>query len=96
VTDEAASLRTLAKQYGVSPSTIAKMVRKAEQDFEQQQPKLIMGRDGKRRPDRRYDTSTRDAKIIGLRLEGYSLRQIASEVSCSIGTVFRIVRRAES
>ena len=55
-----------------------------------------MGRDGKRRPDRRYDTSTRDAKIIGLRLEGYSLRQIASEVSCSIGTVFHIVHRADS
>jgi transposase len=96
VTDEAASLRALAKQYGVSPTTVAKMVRKAQQDFERQQPKMIMGRDGKRRPDRRCDTSTRDARIIGLRHEGYSLREIASEVSCSVGTVHRIVHRAES
>jgi hypothetical protein len=44
------------------------MVRKAQQqDFEQQQPKMIMARDGKRRPDRRCDTSTRGARIIGLR-----------------------------
>jgi AraC-like DNA-binding protein len=96
VTDDPASLRALAKQYGVSPTTIAKMVRKAERDFQQQQPKMIMGRDGKRRPDRRYGTAARDALIVDLRSAGYPMRAIASEVGCALGTVFRIVHGAES
>jgi DNA-binding NarL/FixJ family response regulator len=92
VTDDHASLRALAAEFGASPSTIAKMVRKAE--GQRPQVKMIMGRDGKMRPDRRYDITARDALIVDLRSAGFLMREIASEVSCSVGTVHRVISRA--
>jgi DNA-binding NarL/FixJ family response regulator len=82
-----------AAEFGVSPSTIAKMVRKAEEG-QRPQVKMIMGRDGKMRPDRRYDITARDALIVDLRSAGFLMREIASEVSCSVGTVHRVISRA--
>ena len=92
MTDDSASLRALAAQYVVSPTTIAKMVRKAQQEFEEQQPKMIMGRDGKRRPDRRTNTEARDTKIIALRDAGWTMRDIAATAQCSVGTVHRVIK----
>lgn len=52
-----------------------------------------IGRDGKVRPDRRLDTSQRDAFIRALHERaGWSMRAIAAQVGCSVGTVHRVVK----
>ena len=50
-----------------------------------------VGLDGKVRPDRLYDTTERDNQIRELRASGKSMREIAAEVQCSVGTVHRIL-----
>lgn len=52
-----------------------------------------MGLDGKVRPNRRVYTGDRDARILELRAAGRSVRAIASECECSVGTVHRIIKR---
>lgn len=53
------------------------------------------GLDGKWRPNRRFDTTNRDRKIVLLRSGGRSIRTIAAEVGCSVGTVHRVLTRWE-
>lgn len=50
-----------------------------------------LGRDGKWRPNRRFDTTQRDRRILLLRSGGLSIRAIASEIDCSVGTVHRVL-----
>jgi DNA-binding NarL/FixJ family response regulator len=56
---------------------------------------LSLGRDGKLRPDRRFDTTRRDAEIIELHDQGVSMREIAAKVGCSVGTVHRVIKKLE-
>jgi hypothetical protein len=50
------------------------------------------GLDGKWRPNRRFDTTDRDARIVrASRVERKSIRTIAAEVGCSIGTVYKVL-----
>ncbi|MEI7717926.1 MAG: helix-turn-helix domain-containing protein [Mycobacterium sp.] len=50
-----------------------------------------LGLDGKWRPNRRFDTASRDRNIVGLRATGWSMRDIAAEMGCSVGTVHRVI-----
>jgi DNA-binding NarL/FixJ family response regulator len=56
-------------------------------------PQMTIGLDGKLRPAQRLDTTKRDKKIMKLRAQGKSVRAIAAEVGCSVGTVHRIIRK---
>lgn len=54
------------------------------------------GMDGRVRPSRRYDTSGRDEEIRRLRKRSpvhWTIRDIATEVGCSVGTVHRVLKR---
>ncbi len=53
---------------------------------------MVTGRDGKLRPSGRADTGDRDRQIHALRDAGKSLRAIAAEVKCSVGTVVRVLK----
>ena len=50
-----------------------------------------LGLDGKWRPNRRFDTTSRDYNIVRLRTTGWSMRDIAAEIGCSVGTVHRVI-----
>ena len=54
--------------------------------------RLVSGRDGKVRPSGRADTGDRDRQIHALHDAGKSLRAIAAEVNCSVGTVSRVLK----
>ncbi len=54
--------------------------------------RMVTGLDGKVRPSRRVDTGDRDGQIHALRAAGKSLRAIAAEVKCSVGTVARVLK----
>jgi len=54
-----------------------------------------LGLDGKWRPNRRFDTTHRDRQIVLLRSARKSIRAIAAEVGCSVGTVHRVLSRWE-
>jgi DNA invertase Pin-like site-specific DNA recombinase len=51
-----------------------------------------VGLDGKVRPNRRFDTTARDERIRSLHADGSSMRAIATEVRCSVGTVHRVLK----
>ena len=53
-----------------------------------------LGLDGKWRPNRRVDNTSRDRNIVGLRATGRSMRDIAAEIGCSVGTVHRVISEA--
>jgi DNA invertase Pin-like site-specific DNA recombinase len=52
----------------------------------------LLGRNGKVRPSRRFDTIARDERIGSLRADGLTVRAIATEVGCSVGTVHRVLK----
>ena len=54
--------------------------------------RLVSGRDGKVWPSGRADTGDRDRQIHALHDAGKSLRAIAAEVKCSVGTVSRVLK----
>jgi DNA invertase Pin-like site-specific DNA recombinase len=56
---------------------------------------LTKGLDGKIRPSRRVDTSDRDEHIRKLRREGATIRAIAAEIGCSVGTVHRVIENGK-
>jgi DNA-binding NarL/FixJ family response regulator len=88
------SVRALAenlKAAGVEPSSPSTVWR--VQSARARNLGLSLGRDGKLRPDRRIDTTQRDALILKLRAEGKSLRAIATEAGCSVGTVHRVINK---
>lgn len=51
------------------------------------------GLDGKVRPDRRFDTRERDRRIAKLHKAGQSMRAIARDIGCSVGTVHRVISK---
>lgn len=95
------SIRALAAIFGVSPSTVHRdtMRRRVDRVVKDDEGNLLvpltMGIDGKLRPAVRYNTSGRDALIRRLRAEGTTMRAIAEEVGCSVGTVHRVLRGSQ-
>ena len=94
------SYRAMAPVFGVSASTIYRIARLAVapvtvKDGRLQVP-VAKGLDGRMRPAVRYDTTGRDARIMELREDGLTIRAIAAEVGCSVGTVHRVISREES
>jgi IS30 family transposase len=87
------SVRALAKVLGVSPSTIQRDCPAPHPDADGMiEVDWTLGRDGKVRPSRRYDTSDRDDLIRSLRADGHSIRSIAEQADCSVGTVHRVLK----
>lgn len=91
------SIRALAATLGVSPATVHRDRRGADAVTTDEDGSLLipmtLGIDGRLRPTVRYDTSGRDRLIRQLRHDGKSIRVIAQEVGCSVGTVHRVLAR---
>ena len=88
------SIRGIAKMLGMSPSTVMSVMREQPGYHDDEFPiERRLGLDGKVRPSRRVDTTERDARIRELRDDGQSIRAIADEVRCSVGTVHRVLSR---
>jgi DNA-binding CsgD family transcriptional regulator len=91
------SIRATAQAMGISPKTVQKKLREIRQKADAELPdgEIYIGKniglDGRVRPDRRIDTTRRDDAIIALHLSGASLRSIATEMKCSVGTVHRVI-----
>jgi len=95
-----ASIRQAAAILGCSPSTVLRDRQRAP-DYQPADDgtipvRRVLGRDGKRRLNRRIDTTARDSRICELRDAGQSVRAIAGEVGCSVGTVHRVLKSAPS
>jgi transposase len=90
---EGMSLRAMSAVLGVSPSTV---LRTLHEQSDLGGGRFVLGTtvglDGKTRPDRWCDTSERDSRIKQLREGGKSVREIAREVGCSVGTVHRVMK----
>jgi hypothetical protein len=89
------STRAAAAVAGVSRSTMAR--RRAAASAEQRAGR-VPGRDGKTYPAFRLPADAlvcRWARARVLQLEGWSVRAIAAEVGCSVGTVAADLRRWE-
>lgn len=81
------STRSAAAQLGVSHSTVARW--RAEMGLVK-----MTGKDGKVRMNHQNADlqNARNALILRLRAEGRSVRNIASEARCSVGTVHRVIK----
>lgn len=93
--EEVRSIRGIARTMGMSPTTIHKVMRETRPDPDEDgmiEHWPVLGLDGKRRPNRRFNTDARDEQIRALREEGRSVRAIAAELGCSVGTVHRVVK----
>ena len=60
----------------------------------QREHRYTVGADGKVYP--RHPDENRDARIVELRKRDLTIREIAAELGCSIATVHRIIKAAES
>lgn len=84
------SIRAMSSAIGISPTTLNKLViADTTNDDGSIQVPTRTGLDGKRRPGRRFDTTYRDQQIGQLRHDGQTVRQIATNLGCSVGTVHR-------
>lgn len=82
------SVRGIAPATGASPTTVVKILHLLIEE----PAETVTGLDGKKRPARRRDTTERDARIVtAYRDEGKTMRVIAREVGCSVGTVHRVL-----
>lgn len=93
------SIRAIAAAKGVSPSTVHRQ-RQRRDDYQPDDDGLVtvgmvQGLDGKLRPSRQIDTTERDKRIRRLHRDGRSMRAIASEVGCSVGTVHRVISKGK-
>jgi transposase len=88
---EGLSLRALAKVYGRSAATMGRIEQRLNAPDKDGRVAVFdcTGLDRKVRPSRRLDT--RDRRIHTLRASGKSIRAIAAEVGCSVGTVHRVL-----
>jgi hypothetical protein len=96
-----AAVRSLLRELGsrATAELLAPVQPAGTAAVEQVQAKAVppgknMGLDGKVRPNRPTDNTRRNAYIVHRRNEGASLRMIAAEAQCSVGTVHRVVTRA--
>lgn len=88
------SIRATAQALGVSPTTVLKVLHEATTNADGTiKVSNVKGLDGKYRPNRRYDITERDEQIRALRDTGQSVRAIAKEVGCSVGTVHRVISK---
>jgi transposase len=87
------SIRAIAAVMGVSPTTVQKTLAAPPDENGMIAVGMVMGLDGKMRPSRRFDTTQRDRQIRELRGDGKSIRAIAAETACSVGTVHRVLNR---
>jgi hypothetical protein len=85
---------TYALGVPASPTTVLKILHHLNPPNDQGMIRASVGfgLDGKTRLNRRVDTTERDTRIRDLRSGGKSMRAIAAEVGCSVGTVHRIIR----
>jgi transposase len=93
------SIRAAAKKLRVSPTTVHRM-RQSITDYQPDNDGMVTvgmsrGLDGKLRPDRRFDTTDRDKRIRKLHREGQTMRGIANEIGCSVGTVHRVINKGK-
>jgi IS30 family transposase len=92
---ERMSVRALAAMLGISPTTVMSDIKSADGYAPNEDGMIevgkVMGIDGKVRPSRRIDTSRRDTLIRELFTAGHSMRSIALQVGCSVGTVHRTI-----
>jgi DNA invertase Pin-like site-specific DNA recombinase len=89
------SVRAIASATGISPTTVQKILNLL---YEPDEHGMIRawkapGLDGKERLNRQVDTTDRDTHIRKLRATGKSIRAIAVETRCSVGTVHRVINR---
>jgi hypothetical protein len=79
---------------GISPTTVQKILNLLYGPDEH--GKIFAwkatGLDGRKRLNRRVDTTGRDELIRKLRVDGQPVRAIAAEVGCSAGTVHRVLK----
>jgi DNA-binding transcriptional regulator YhcF (GntR family) len=92
------SVRRAAQTLDLSPTTVQR-ARAHAADYQTAEDGTItvgrtIGLDGKLRPSRRFDTTARDNRIRELGAGGRSVRAIAAEVGCSVGTVHRVLKTA--
>jgi len=86
------SIRPAARIAGVSTSWLQQLLAEASTNADGSiQVSMKMGLDGKVRPSRRFDVTGRDEAILSARAAGGSIRAIAAEVGCSVGTVHRVI-----
>jgi IS30 family transposase len=93
------SIRAIASAKGVAPSTVLRR-RQRRDEYQPDDDGMItvgmtLGLDGKIRPDRRINTTERDKRIRKLHREGQSIRAIAADVGCSVGTVHRVISKGK-
>jgi IS30 family transposase len=93
------SIRAIASAKGVAPSTVLRH-RQRRDDYHPDDDGMITvgmtkGLDGKLRPSRQVDTRDRDNQIRKLHREGQSMRGIAKDVGCSVGTVHRVINKGK-
>jgi hypothetical protein len=84
----------MAAAMGVSATTVMRDLHKSNPPDENGMIsyRMILGTDGKRHPGRRFNTTARDSHICELRDAGQSIRAIAADVRCSVGTVHRVLK----
>jgi DNA-binding NarL/FixJ family response regulator len=89
------SIRAVAGLLQVSASTVVRTRQRNPGYLPDEDGTIRVGKckglDGKIRPNRRFDTTDRDARIVQLRSAGKAVRAIAREVGCSVGTVHRVI-----
>jgi len=92
----AMSIRAIAAALRKSPTTVLKDIQQSPEYQTREDGTIdvypVFGLDGKVRPGRRVDTTARDEHIRALRAAGQSLRAIATQVGCSVGTVHRVLK----
>ncbi|UQX11319.1 helix-turn-helix domain-containing protein [Candidatus Mycobacterium methanotrophicum] len=93
------SIRAIATALRVSPNTILKGLRESPGYAPDENGRIavrrVQGIDGKIRPSRRFDTTARDDAIRSMRETGSTIRAIAAELNCSIGTVHRVLSKSQ-
>jgi hypothetical protein len=82
----------MATAMNLSPTTILRLLHAEDGDDGTITYQMVTGLDGKVRPSRRFNTADRDRQIRVLRRTGKSIRAIAADVGCSVGTVHRVLK----
>lgn len=91
------SIRAVASAKGVAPATVHRR-RQRRNAYQPDSDGMVTvdmtkGLDGKLRPSRQVDTTDRDKRIRKLHQEGRTMRAIAAEIGCSVGTVHRVISK---
>ncbi len=90
------SVRETAAKLGIRPTAVQHRRQRSPEyqadDDGMVTVERVRGRDGKLRPDRAVDTTQRDKQIFRLYYRDHkSMRAVAAELGCSVGTVHRVL-----